>query len=44
MASYLALEKHRKPVIFHREYKEILDLVERSRELIGDRGCYNGQA
>jgi hypothetical protein len=38
----LALTAHRKSIIFRREFPQLKELEERSRELIGGRGRYNG--
>lgn len=40
----LALRSHRRSIIFRREYKQLSALVERSRELIEDKGTFNGTA
>jgi len=39
----LATSYHRKSVIFRREATRLLSVIERSREIIGTRGRYNGQ-
>lgn len=33
---------HRKSIIFRREYGQLKDLISRSREIIGEKGHYNG--
>lgn len=40
----LALTEHRKSIIFRREYPQLKDIIERSRELIGLNGRYNDTA
>jgi hypothetical protein len=40
----LALTAHSKSIIFRREYPQLKDIVERSREIIGSQGRFNGQA
>lgn len=39
----LALTAHRKSIIFRREFTQLKDIVERSREIVGNRGRFNGQ-
>jgi hypothetical protein len=39
----LALTAHQHSIIFRREYVQLRGLVKRSREIIGDRGRFNGQ-
>lgn len=38
----LALTRHRRSIVFRRHYTELIAIVERSRELVGSRGRYNG--
>jgi hypothetical protein len=38
-----ALSLHRKAIIFRRDYPQLKDIVARSKEIIGERGAYNGQ-
>ncbi len=40
----LALTRHRKSVIFRREYRQLADIVARGKEIIGDRARFNGTA
>lgn len=40
----LALAAHRKSIIFRREYPQLKDIVERSKELVGHARGFNGQA
>lgn len=37
----LAFTAHTKSIIFRREYPQLKDIVDRSREIIGDRGQFN---
>jgi hypothetical protein len=39
----LALRAHTRSIIFRREYPQLKAIIDRSRELIGDAGRYNGQ-
>jgi hypothetical protein len=39
----LALTQHRSAIIFRREYKQLRGVIERSREVIGRLGRFNGQ-
>lgn len=40
----LALTAHRRSIIFRREFPQLKAIIDRSREVIGERGAYNGQA
>jgi hypothetical protein len=40
----LALTRHRHSIIYRREYPQLKGIILRSRELIGARGTFNGQA
>ncbi len=37
----IALTEHRKSIIFRREFPLLKDLIERSRDIVGDKGRYN---
>ncbi len=37
----LAATRHRRSIIFRREYPQLREIIERSREIIGGRGRYN---
>jgi hypothetical protein len=39
----LALTAHRRSIIFRREYKQLRDIIDRSHEIIGERGRFNQQ-
>lgn len=39
----LAVTSHAKSIIFRREYPQLKDIIDRSREIIGSRGQFNGQ-
>ena len=39
----IAVTRHRKAIIFRRQYEQLKDIIARSREIIGDRGRFNGQ-
>ncbi len=39
----LAVTAHRRTIIFRREYTQLQGLIDRSMEIIGARGSYNGQ-
>lgn len=39
----LAVTAHRRSIIFRREYKQLRDIIDRSREIIGNRGQFNQQ-
>lgn len=40
----LALSAHQKSIVFRREYPQLKDIVERSKELVGHARGFNGQA
>lgn len=39
----LALTAHRRSIVFRREYRQLSGLVDRSKEIVGERGRFNGQ-
>jgi hypothetical protein len=39
----LGTTAHQRSIIFRREYPQLKAIIDRSREIIGDRGRYNGQ-
>lgn len=43
LALGLALTAHRRSIIFRREYPQSKGMIDRSREIIDDKGRYNGQ-
>lgn len=43
LAIGLALTAHRRSIIFRREYPQLRGIIDRSREIIDDRGRFNGQ-
>jgi hypothetical protein len=43
LALGLALRYHRRSLILRREFRNVRALIDRSREIIGDRGRFNGQ-
>lgn len=40
----LACTAHTKSIVFRREYPQLKDIIERSREIIGGRGYFNAQS
>lgn len=38
----MAIEKHRRTLFMRREYAQLIDVIDRSREIIGLKGRYNG--
>jgi hypothetical protein len=43
LALGLALTAHQRSIIFRREYPQTKGIVDRAKEIIGDKGSYNGQ-
>ena len=40
----MALTEHRKSIIFRREYPQLREIIERSIDVVGNRGRWNGQS